>query len=78
MRYNNKWADRRTAGGLLKPTLFLILEIILFALIIKIVTMFDMPVLTILVGFAILYFLITSTIVRYRKAYNRQKYSKYK
>ena len=78
MKYNNKWSDRRTGEGLLKPTLFLILEIVLYILIVALVNAFGIPVLTILSGFVVLYFFIVSTLPRFRKAYYRQKYSKYK
>ncbi|MEA3418454.1 MAG: hypothetical protein U9Q90_03560 [Campylobacterota bacterium] len=76
LKYNNKWADRRTAKGILKPTLFLIFEIIFYVLVMVMVNAFNIPLLTILTGFVVLYFLATSTIVRYIRACGRQKYNK--
>lgn len=77
MRYDNKWADRRSGSGRLKPAFFLLLEIVFCLLIVGGVYLLNMPTLTFLTLFAALYFFITSCITRYFKVLKRQKYSHY-
>jgi len=78
MRYNNRWTDRRSARGRLKPITYLLLEITLAALLFYLVTLADIPALTILAAFALLVFLVSSSYIRYLKAVRRQSTSRYK
>lgn len=78
MSYNNKWSDRRDASGLLRPRLFLLLEVIIYiSLLIVIHYAFNMRGLTLFGFFVALYFFITSSLTRYKRVIRRQKYSKY-
>jgi len=78
LSYNNKWADRRKASGSLKPRLFLLFEVFIYiSVLIVIHYAFHIPGLTLFAFFAALYIFIISSLKRYRKVIERQKYSKY-
>ena len=79
MSYNNKWADRRKASGPLKPRLFLLFETLIYVSVLIILHYaFHMSGLTLFALLVAVYFFITSSLTRYKKALDRQKYSKYK
>ncbi|MEA3455224.1 MAG: hypothetical protein U9R26_01835 [Campylobacterota bacterium] len=79
MSYNNKWSDRRDASGSFKPRLFLFFEVLVYVSLLLVVHYtFHMLGLTLVTLFVALYFFITSSLVRYRKVMQRQKFSKYK
>ncbi len=72
MNYTQKY-KQRTARGLLKPVIFILLELILFALIISIVLEFNSIPLTLFALLASLYYLGTSSIPRFIRVVKRQK-----
>ena len=76
-RYYSKWSDRRTAQGSLKPFIYLVIEFIVLLMLCWFVSLFDILIITIFAGLGAMYFFMTSSLPRYNKVKNRQKYSKY-
>ncbi len=77
MRYQGKWADRRSASGSLKPFIFLIIEVTALCMACWFVSLFGILFMTILASVGAMYFFMTSTLARYHKVVNRQQYSHY-
>jgi len=76
-RYYTKWSDRRTAHGIAKPLLYLFIETVALAMLCWLVSLFNILILTLLAVLGAVYFLMTSSLPRYRWAKKRQKYSEY-
>ena len=76
MEYHSKWSNRRTASGILKPFIYLMVEVIILLALCWAVSLLDILVITILVCLGAIYLFITSSLTRYRKVIKRQKYSK--
>ena len=73
-KYYSKWRNRRIADGLFMPILFLVLEIIFYISIVYLVNQFHIFLLTLLSTLIVMYFFITSSLVRLRAVYYRQKF----
>jgi len=76
-RYYTKWSDRRTAHGIVKPLLYLIIESTALVMLCWLVSLFNILVLTLLAVLGAIYFFMTSSLPRYKRARKRQKYSEY-
>jgi Flp pilus assembly protein TadB len=68
------WQERRRHKGILMPLTYLSLELILLLLIIYTVSLFAIPLLTLLAIVLALHYFITSCLPRYHRAIRRQKY----
>ncbi len=77
MEYHSKWSDRRTASGILKPFIYLMVEVIMLLALCWFVSLSDILAITILVCLGAIYFFITSSLSRYHKVIKRQKYYKH-
>ncbi len=64
---------QRTAKGLVKPTIFIVLELILFALIIYTTLEINYIPLTIIAILGAIYYLSTSSMPRFTQVMKRQK-----
>jgi Flp pilus assembly protein TadB len=73
--YRN-WQERRRHRGPLMPLTYLILELILLMMIIYVVSVFNIPILTLATIVLALHYFITSCLPRYHRAIRRQKYIK--
>ena len=78
MQYNSKWSDRRTATGSLKPFMFLSIELTALLMVCWLVSLFDILFITILVSLGVIYFFMSSSLLRYKKVKKRQIYSNIK
>jgi len=76
MEYHSKWSNRRRASGILKPFIYLMVEVIILLALCWFVSLSDILAITILVSLGSIYFLITSSVVRYQKVIKRQQYYK--
>ncbi len=73
---NGKWQKRRSAHGFFMPILFLVFEILFYVLIVFIVSQLHMFLLTLLAALLAIYLFITSSLMRFRSVYYRQKFHK--
>lgn len=73
-KYTQKWKNRRSAHGLFMPTLFLVFEMLFYAVSIYLVSQFNIFILTLLSVVVAFYFFITSSLPRYKSVCHRQKF----
>lgn len=77
MRYTNKWSDRRSAEGSMKPLSYMMIEVITLLMACWFVSVFNFLIVSIFAYLAAFYYVITSVLPRYKKVHQRQKYSQY-
>jgi len=77
MRHYEKWADRRMASGKMKPFIFLAMEITALLMACWFVSLFGVIYISVLVSLGAIYLFMSSSIPRYNKVMQRQKYSQY-